>query len=522
MAAIVAVGMSITSCKKEQNIDPISQAARVDSSGTIQNVTYAYTIKASESIVDGNKVNIPPGSFVKLEAGQRGQLTLVNIKGAPGKPITFVNGEGQTIIKGAHHYGLKISNCSNFRLTGSGGSTQYGILIDGGHNALTIENLSSDFEVDRLEIKNAGFAGLMAKTDPSCRPETWRGNFVMKNISLHDNYIHDIKGEGFYVGNSFYSGKKESCGTVFPHEIHNLRLFNNVVKNSGCEGIQVGCARVNCEIYDNYIENYGTSPFANNQNNGLQIGEGTGGKCYNNVIVKGTGNGLILLGAGGNVVYNNVITNAGALGIFCDERVTDDGGFSIINNTIVNTGSDGIRLYSEKVPFNNIINNIVVNVKSGKYINAQSGVKVNDQNNYFHADVSTVKFANASGLNFALNAGSPAIDAGLNTASYGVTSDLKRVARPSGAGYDIGAFEFSTIAAPSPTNPTPTNPTNPTPTPVPVKPAPAPTPVPVQPVPVDPGPVTSTPHPAPQPAPVPQQSSGGWFAGLRNIFSKFF
>lgn len=450
---MIAVGISMSSCKKEMNVDPISKTSLKESKeAEVQNMVIAYTIKASENTLDGNKVNIPAGSFVAIEAGTRGPLYLVNLKGAPGKPITFINASnGQVTIKGSGSWGLKVGYCNNIRITGSGSSAKYGIVVDGGHNAFVLPELTTDFEIDRVEVKNAGFAGIMAKTDPNCNSATWRSNYLMKNVSLHDNYIHDVKGEGFYIGNSFYNGRTESCGTVFPHEIHNLKIYNNIVKNTGCEGIQVGCARVNCEIYDNYIENYGTDPFANFQNNGLQIGAGTGGTCYNNIIVKGTGNGMIVNGTGGNVIFNNVIANAGALGIFCDERTPPVGGYSFINNTIVNTGSDGIRLYSEQMPFNNVINNIIINPKSGRYINAQSGVKLTNQNNYTHMDVNTVRFVNPSVNNYALLSSSPAVNTGANVSAHGVTFDINKAVRPSGGAYDIGAYEFTSIVTSAPT-----------------------------------------------------------------------
>ena len=46
-----------------------------------------------------------------------------------------------------------------------------------------------------------------------------------------------------------------------------------------------------------------------------------------------------------------------------------------------------------------------------------------------------------SATNFHLTAGSPAVDAGVNTAGLGVTVDLDGTPRPQGAAYDIGAYE---------------------------------------------------------------------------------
>src|SRR5690606_10319752 len=216
--------------------------------------------------------------------------------------------------------------------------------IDGGHIGFTIDKLSTNFEVNNMEVTNCGFAGIMAKTDPSCDPATWRANFVMRDLSFHDNYVHHVKGEGFYIGNSFYnSGKSMSCGTVLPHSIRNVKVYNNKVSNTGCEGIQVGCVIEGLKIYQNTVETFGTDPFANFQDNGIQIGEGSGGLCYNNVVKNGPGNGIQVLGYGDNIIFNNVVANAGSFGIFCDERFTPGDGFTMVNNTIVNSGKDGIQ-----------------------------------------------------------------------------------------------------------------------------------------------------------------------------------
>src|SRR5690606_11465482 len=85
-----------------------------------------------------------------------------------------------------------------------------------------------------------------------------RPNFTMYDIKLHDNYIHDITGEGIYLGNSFYTGTSNYCGqTQYPHEVRGVRIYNNRMENTGWESIQVGAAVQDVEIYNNIVYYYG-------------------------------------------------------------------------------------------------------------------------------------------------------------------------------------------------------------------------------------------------------------------------
>ncbi len=309
---------------------------------------------------------------------------------------------------------------------------------------MTMDDLSSDFEIADVEVRNSGFAGIMAKTDPDCDVATQRGHFTMQNVLLHDNYVHKTGGEGFYVGNSFYQdGVQTSCGTVLPHDVVNAKIYNNLTDSTGCEGIQVGSAVLGCEIYGNTVRSPGLTPFATGQNNGIQIGEGTGGKCYNNLIKNAPGNGIIVLGLGDNLLFNNYILNAGGEGIFADSRYTPGPNFQFINNTIVAPADCGIKLDSETIPMNTVVNNVIINPGSGNFIfKKSSDVKLTASNNYFNNDISTCKFINFNADDFHLQSSSPLINAGANVSSYGVTVDYYGTLRPVGNAFDIGATEY--------------------------------------------------------------------------------
>lgn len=208
LSCLLSILTFVSSCNKKDEIKPENPVSEVpvdpgngggNNGGTKPpptQITIAYTIKASESTVDGAQLNIAPGSYVAFEAGTRGNIYLKNFEGAPGKPITFINAKGgQTIFKGSSWSAIKVGGCKNIRITGTGSSShKYGIVVDGGHNSISLSELTTDFEIDHIEVMNSGFAGIMAKTDPKCDPKTWRENFVMRNVSIHHNYVHDVGG----------------------------------------------------------------------------------------------------------------------------------------------------------------------------------------------------------------------------------------------------------------------------------------------------------------------------------------
>ncbi|HEY9006880.1 MAG TPA: malectin domain-containing carbohydrate-binding protein [Ohtaekwangia sp.] len=430
-----------------------------------QSCNCKYTVGLNETNVDGKALGIKPGDVVCIQAGNRSTIRFANFQGTAAQPIIIKNCGGLVNVANSDKgYALWFSNSRYFRITGTGDAGYtYGIrakAAKSGSNSFVVTDLSSDVEIDHVEIPGSGFAGIMVKTDPRCDLTANRGHFTMYNVSVHDNYVHDVSGEGMYIGNSFYNGwtGNSSCSgtTLYPHDIIGCKVFNNKIKNSGAEAIQVGCATSGCEIYGNNVELFGQDPFANYQNNGIQIGLGTGGLMYDNVIKNGPGNGIIVLGKGDNKIYNNVVINAGANGIYCDDATTSGTlgpGFTFINNTVINPGDNGLKIAAERVSMNHFINNIIVHPGSGKYVNKVTPtVKMEELNNYYETTIANAKFANATAFDYHLLSTSPALNKGTSVSTYGVTKDYDGKARPAGGAYDIGAFEFqgtSTNAVPT-------------------------------------------------------------------------
>jgi hypothetical protein len=414
-----------------------------------------YVVPAKTGLVDGKVLGLKPGSVIGLDANiAYASIYFKNIVGTYENPIIIKNCNGTARLDGTGNpYTIKTEYSEFFRITGGNVNKSYGIIVNSGVMGLALGKLSTDFQVDHIEIQNSGFAGIMAKTDPTCDDATIRGNFLMKGVALNDNYIHDTGGEGIYAGHSWFTGIETGCGVRLPHEIHYIRIHGNIVKNTGWDGIQLGCATKGATIYGNTVENYGTLN-KGTQNGGIQLSAGTGGVCYNNFIKKGTGNGINVFGLGDNIVHNNVIDSAGYYGIFCDERSSTGPGFKFINNTIVNPRYDGIRIYADLLPMNVIINNIIVN--PGSYPNytyprkpedafvykLSKYVKVEMLNNYFVYETDQSALNNIIDSNYRAYGNPLVIDQGTDISPYAnFRRDFYYKERFKGSTIDIGAVE---------------------------------------------------------------------------------
>jgi len=233
---------------------------------TAQTTYKNHIITLNQSYIDGNQLNIQYGDTILIEAGSRVSLKFINFHGSPSKYIVFKNYRGTVVIKNnTMPYGIAINNSSYFRFTGTGSpEIKYGIKILGtkdGVSGLGVGDMSTNFEIDHIEIANSGFAGIFSKTDPVCDLSKNRGNFTQYQSIYHDNYIHNTGGEGMYIGHSFYTGWTTVCNdastTLYPCELKGVRVYNNVIDSTGWDGIQVGCATEDCEIHDNKVTNYG-------------------------------------------------------------------------------------------------------------------------------------------------------------------------------------------------------------------------------------------------------------------------
>lgn len=413
---------------------------------------------------NGSKLNIKPGEVVCLDASiPYEKLRFVDIRGTAGEPVIIRNCDGVATVSSPGGFAIKFETSSNFRLLGDGSSkSEYGIkVINRSGFYVTMEKFTTDFEVAHLEIagpnknglgENAGFAGIGIKTSPyqDCDlfTDSTRQAWIMRNVRVHHNYIHDVGGEGLYIGHGFYKGRVESqCSVMtYSHSIHGLRVHHNIVENTGYDGIQIKNADADCEIHHNIIRNYGNRNHPA-QNEGLFIGEGVTGKIYNNLIDTGTGNGIQFQGMGNNEIFNNIVINAGEDGLNLSWSkmgvYIPDGYFHVFNNTIIDSKADGfVCYYNNEGGPKKFINNLVV--KAGERLMGK-GSYVELANNIFTQDSAflekpyiTTSAGVPSGKTVAV------IDSGMDVRIFCpmLRFDFYDNPRPMGKTFDIGAIEY--------------------------------------------------------------------------------
>lgn len=410
---------------------------------------------------------LQPGDTVYIQAHTRKFLRLKNLtQGTAASPITITNTGGQFIIQAASptdydSQGLGLWGCQHVVLKGtpSPGNYDYGIKIastkdgatgikisDNGNTSNLIGSL--DVEIHDVEIGNTGFAGIQAKCE-SAMPS----GYVMSDLRIHDNYIHDTAGEGLYIGWT-------SSGH---HWLSNVDIHHNTLRNVGWDGIQVNYVQSNGLVHDNTLIGYGARSDESGsvgdpnywQNKGITVGASEI-KIYNNWVEATenlAGNPMFLYTYKNTSIYNNVFIFTGSSGDPNPESgvyVADISSLppvsgtviNILNNTIITPEGAGIDDRSTGATTNFTNNIVAAPGHSQPYvIRYSSGVVLNETTNLYVSTVAGGGFTNASAGDYSLASGSAAVDAGTSTSSAGVTTDYLGTTRPQGSAYDIGAYE---------------------------------------------------------------------------------
>jgi len=265
--------------------------------------------------------------------------------------------------------------------------------------------------------------------------------------------IRAIGGNGIVIKNC--TSHNNSSNGIFSGDTPNIQVLNNTAYVNGSSSYEHNIYISNA-LSDGAIVR-GNLVYNSNAGNGLQLngdwemgGDGfiDNALIENNIVYGNSKKGLSLISIRFGRIQNNIIYNNGpaAGGI----HLVDQGwqnfstGNVVVNNTIDEPNQASIRI-NDGSDNNYIFNNISVGTKG---IVFEGGG--NFQSNNYSSDDGSGQFVNRAGHDYHLLQNSPAKSFG--AASYlskaAPSVDLEGNARPQGAGFDAGAYEFAEVPLP--------------------------------------------------------------------------
>ena len=391
----------------------VSQCGTYDpatrSCGSGSYTAYLTIVAAAAAVQPGDTVLIQPGTH-------DGGIT-VETSGTAGEPITFqANGAGVVIegsggegdaffITGADYIvveGLKIQHAD-----------RAGMRIDSAHH-VTVRNctfanngtwgLFTDFS-DYTTVENSEAYGSVDE----------HGIYISNSSdypAIRGNRLHDNNGCGLHMNGDISMG---GDGIISYAVVENNIVYENGV--GGGSGINMD------GVTDSVVRN---NLLYNNHASGISLYQIDGGSpSRNNRVLNNT----ILMPANGRWALN----------------VPNTENNKLFNNIVLNNHSyRGSILIGAPVSagfesdYNVVIDRFANDGEGDTILSLAEWQALGYDQHSFIASASQL-FVNAAGDDFHLSTGSPAIDKG--TVLADVLYDLEGHPRPSGAGYDIGAYE---------------------------------------------------------------------------------
>lgn len=328
------------------------------------------------------------------------------------------------------------------------------------------------------------------------------------------NVVRDCEMTNVGIGVGIYGQYNLITGNYF----HDLKMVANTQGGDDDYGaFAIGMYNSNNEVSYNRAERCKASSYDYGMDGGFVefYQNVTGANIHHNWAQDN--NGFIEVGGGSAtncVVAYNVAVNNGTFAWFhlSGNFAADVNNFRVENNTIVETAVsqntyEVFGFSATPAASTLLLRNNIFYVNQYSYISSKSGY-THDHNIYYFMQsrtqlgsplgagekIADPRFVNLSGGDYRLQAGSPAIDAGVD---LGYRQDYAGQPVPAGSAPDAGAYEYGSAPAPTQVPPTAT-PTQapPSPTPTQAPSSPTPTQVPPSPTPTQ-VPPTATPTQAP-------------------------
>ncbi len=244
------------------------------------------------------------GDTLKIQAGNYSVIEIDSFGGDPCRDIIIMNTGGLVNVNGPMRFK---NDVHHVKIIGNG----FAGLTYGFKATSFAFSRVNHYTIERIEVgPNAGGVGIYGKQDPYVgQPWTQYPNYTSTKITINNCYVHDVAGEGMYIGHT-YPGGDPANSNLIPQRMDSVTISNCIVTNTGWDGIQLSNARNGCLIYGNTVTNFGITDI-DGQRAGIISGGNTNSNMYNNTVTNGKGNGLEFFGYGVMECYNNTVTNVG-------------------------------------------------------------------------------------------------------------------------------------------------------------------------------------------------------------------
>ena len=400
---------------------------------------FATLQHAMIALQPGDTLNVEAGSYAGFIVGWDSTPASTGdqygtIDGTASAPITIgadPNAAAGSVVINARNNETRVGidlepgddyiTISGFTINDSGGITSAsgrgeGIKVTGNNDVVsnnTISNIVYGFglfadNATNVVLRNNTITG----TGNQGNANYGHGIYVSGSTNgavVQGNVVHDNSYIGIHVNGDISEG---GIGLVTNALIAGNMIYNNGQNGINCDGLQ------NSTIENNLIYGY--------QGFGIvlyQIDAGGGSKnniIVNNTIVatvSGAGAAIRILNAGtGNTILNNILLGGGGIVL----RISSDSMSGLVSNYNIGGGV----YQSEDTGTTQTL--------------AQWQTSTGQDGHSFTATAAQL-FVNASANNYQLSSTSPAINAG--TATDAPSTDILGNPRPSGGGFDIGAYQ---------------------------------------------------------------------------------